>query len=116
MERRASARCSRWAAPSPLRRPATARPEPPTSVLGVGAATAGALLVVDAFKNSAEGKVHAEALSELGESLNVEVAPQVIALEDETIELRGDTGDQFRQWREFLQRIHAEEATPQTKP
>lgn len=87
-----------------------------TSVLGIGTTAAGALLIVDAFKKSAEGKAHAEALSELGESLNVEVAPQVLALEDKTVELRGDAGEQFQQWREFLKKIYAKEATPQTHP
>lgn len=87
-----------------------------TSVLGIGTTAAGAMLIVDAFKKSAEGRAHADALSELGESLNVEVGPQVIALEDKTVELRGDAGEQFQQWRAFLQEIYAEETTPQTHP
>ena len=78
-------------------------------VAGVTAAIAGGVLIAKSFQNSAEGKVHAEALSELGESLDVEVAPQVVELEGTTAELTGDAREQFLQWRAFLKRIHAEE-------
>ena len=78
-------------------------------VAGVAAAIAGGVLIAKSFQNSAEGKVHAEALSELGDSLDVEVAPQVVELEGTTTELSGDAREQFRQWRAFLRRIHAEE-------
>ena len=84
-----------------------------TEIVGIAAAVTGGLLVVQSFKNSAEGKVHAEALSELGESLDVEVAPQVVELEDTTVELTGDAREQFRQWRSFLKRIYDEEVVPE---
>ena len=84
-----------------------------TEIAGIAAAVTGGLLVVQSFKNSAEGKVHAEALSELGESLDVEVAPQVVELEDTTVELTGDAREQFRQWRSFLKRIYDEEGVPE---
>ena len=87
--------------------------DPGTEVAGVTAAVAGAVLISKSFQNSAEGKVHAEALSELGESLDVEVASQVVELEGATVELTGDAREQFRQWRAFLQRIWAEERTPE---
>ena len=80
-------------------------------VAGVTAAIVGGVLIAKSFQNSAEGRVHAEALSELGESLDVEVAPQVVELEGTTAELTGDAREQFRQWRAFLKRIHAEERT-----
>ena len=78
-------------------------------VAGVAAAIAGGLLVAKSFESSAQGKIHSEALSELGESLDVEVAPQVVELEGTTEELTGDAREQFRQWRAFLRRIYAEE-------
>ena len=84
-----------------------------TEIAGIAAAVTGGLLVVQSFKNSAEGRVHAEALSELGESLDVEVAPQVVELEDTTVELTGDAREQFRQWRSFLKRIYDEEVVPE---
>ena len=78
-------------------------------VAGVTAAIVGGVLIAKSFESSSEGKVHAAALSELGESLDVEVAPQVVELEGATAELTGDAREQFRQWRAFLRRIHAEE-------
>ena len=88
--------------------------DPGTEVAGIAAAIAGAVLVSKSFENSAEGRVHADALSELGESLDVEVATQVVELEGTTTELTGNAREQFRQWREFLRRIHEEERTPES--
>ena len=82
---------------------------PGQEVAGVAAAIAGGVLISKSFQSSSEGKVHAEALTELGESLDVEVAPQVVELEGTSTELTGDAREQFRQWRSFLRRIHAEE-------
>ena len=86
---------------------------PGQEVAGVAATIAGAVLISKSFQSSSEGKVHAEALSELGESLDVEVAPQVVELEGATAELTGDAREQFRQWRSFLRRVHAEEQAPE---
>ena len=80
---------------------------------GIAVAAGGVWLIAQSFKNSAEGRVHAEALSELGESLDVEVAPQVVELEDTTVELTGDAREQFRQWRSLLKRIYDEEGVPE---
>ncbi len=85
------------------------------STAGIAAATTGALLIAESFESRAESKVHAAALAELGDSIDVEVAPQVIQLEEETVELRGDAKEQFRQWRVLLKRIYDKEATPPTK-
>ena len=82
---------------------------PGQEVAGVAAAIAGGVLISKSFQSSSEGRVHAEALSELGESLDVEVASQVVELEGTTAELTGDAREQFRQWRSFLRRIYAEE-------
>ena len=45
----------------------------------------------------------------------MELAPQVIKFEKETVKLTGDAKDQFQQWREFLKKIYALESTPDTK-
>ena len=82
---------------------------PGQEVAGVAAAIAGGVLISKSFENSAQGRVHAEALTELGESLDLEVASQVVELEGTTAELTGDASEQFRQWRALLRRIHAEE-------
>lgn len=73
---------------------------------------AGASLLSKSFKTSEEAKVHREALNELGQSINMELSPRVIAFEKQSVELTGDAKQQFAQWREFLQKIYAEERTP----
>ena len=88
--------------------------DPGTEVAGITAAIAGAVLISKSFESSAEGRVHADALTELGESLDVEVASQVVELEGTTAELTGDAREQFQQWRSFLRRIYDEERTPET--
>lgn len=76
-----------------------------------GIATGAALLASSAH-NYKEAKVHQDTLMELGRSVDVEVAPQVIAFEKKTIELTGNTAAQFNQWRVALRKIYAEERTP----
>ncbi len=73
---------------------------------------AGAKLLQNSFKTSEEAKVHRDALNELGQSVDVEMAPQVIEFEKETVKLTGDAKQQFMQWREFLKTIYAQETTP----
>ena len=75
---------------------------------GVG----GAVLISESFKTSEEAKVHRDSLNELGQSVDLEVAPQVIAFEKESVELTGNAKEQFMQWRMFLQKIYSEEKTP----
>ena len=53
--------------------------------------------------------MHMEALEELGLSLESEVAPQVISLEDRTITLTGSVEEQYEQWREILADLYAVE-------
>ena len=86
---------------------------PGTEVAGIAAAIAGGVLIAKSLQNTAEGKVHAEALSELGDSLDLEVAPQIVELEGTTAELTGDAREQFQQWRALLRRIYAEEGVPE---
>ena len=73
---------------------------------------AGASLLSKSFKTSEEAKVHRDALNELGQSIDMELSPRVIAFEKQSVELTGDAREQFAQWREFLQKIYAEEQTP----
>lgn len=73
---------------------------------------AGASILSESFKTSAEAKVHRDSLNELGQSVDMALAPQVIAFEKESVELTGDAREQFSQWRAFLQKIYSEEKTP----
>ena len=54
-------------------------------------------------------QMHMEALEELGQSLEDEVAPQVISLEDRSITLTGSVEEQYEQWREILADLYAAE-------
>lgn len=74
--------------------------------VGVGA---GAYLIKSGFDKQAEARMHMEALEELGQSLENEVAPRVINLEDRTITLTGSVEEQYEQWREILADIYAAE-------
>jgi hypothetical protein len=49
------------------------------------------------------------ALEELGQSLDAEITPRVIELEDRTVRLTGNVEDQYDQWRELLADIYAAE-------
>jgi hypothetical protein len=73
---------------------------------------AGGTLISESFRTSDEAKVHREALNELGNSVDMAMAPQVIAFEKESVKLTGDAKQQFTQWRAFLQKIYNEEKTP----
>ena len=73
---------------------------------GVGA---GAYLIRSGFDKRAEARIHMEALEELGQSLENEVAPQVINLDDRTITLTGSVEEQYAQWREILADLYAAE-------
>lgn len=75
----------------------------------------GAKLLTDSFQTSAEAKVHRDALEELGQSVDADLAPRVVAFEKETVELTGTAEEQFAQWREFLQKIFEQEKTPQVQ-
>ena len=75
---------------------------------GVG----GAVLISSGFKSREEAKFHQEAINELGESINLEMAPQVMTYEEQSVELTGDIENQFQQWRAFLNRMYQLEATP----
>ena len=43
----------------------------------------------------------------------MEMGPRVVEFENETIELTGDAKEQFIQWRAFLKKMYAVEATPE---
>ena len=48
-------------------------------------------------------------LEELGMSLEAEITPQVIELEDRTVMLSGNVEEQYAQWRELLAEIYRAE-------
>ncbi len=82
---------------------------------GIVAGVAGISMLQKSFQTSDEAKVHRDTLNEVGESINVDLAPRVIAFEDKTLELTGNAKQQFSKWREFLQQIYTQEQTPDLK-
>ncbi len=69
----------------------------------------GAYLFKSGLDKRAESQLHLEALQELGSSLELEVEPQVVELEDRTVTLTGTVDDQYSKWREILYDIYVTE-------
>ena len=80
-----------------------------TRTAGAVGIYAGGSLVKSGLERRAEAKIHSLALEELGQSLEAEITPQVIELEDRTVQLSGSSEDQYSQWREILSDIYAAE-------
>lgn len=80
-----------------------------TQVGGAASVGAGAYLIKSGFDRQAEARIHMQALEEMGASLEGEVAPRVISLEDQTITLSGTVEEQYEQWREILADLYAAE-------
>ncbi len=80
-----------------------------TQVGGAAGVGAGAYLIRSGFDRQAEARIHMQALEEMGASLEGEVAPKAISLEDQTITLTGSVEEQYGQWREILADLYAAE-------
>jgi hypothetical protein len=76
---------------------------------GIAAVGAGAVLVQSGMQARSEAKMHQAALAELGASLDADLKPQVIELEDRTVTLTGNVEDQYEQWRALLKQIYRAE-------
>jgi len=80
-------------------------------IAGVG----GAALIADSFRTSKEAEFHRDSLEEMGQSINIELGPQVVEFDETTEEITGDAAEQFAQWRAFLKRMYDLERTPAKK-
>lgn len=78
-------------------------------VAGQVAVLGGGLLVKSGLDKRNEAQIHVQALEELGASLEAEVTPQVIDLEDRTVTLHGNVEEQYAQWRVLLADIYRAE-------
>jgi hypothetical protein len=72
-------------------------------------AIGGAASVLSGLKKYSDAKIHVQALKELAESFENEVAPQVVDVEGRTLKLTGTAEDQYREWRKLLQQMYAED-------
>lgn len=80
-----------------------------TRAAGNVAIIGGGYLLKSGLEKRNEAQIHVEALEELGMSLEAEITPHVIELEDRTIMLSGNVEDQYAQWREILADIYRAE-------
>lgn len=78
-----------------------------TRAAGAVAIGSGAMLVKSGLAKKGEAQIHIEALTELGQSLEAEVEPRTVTLEDQTITLSGNVQAQYQQWKKLLQKIYA---------
>jgi hypothetical protein len=76
---------------------------------GMATAAVGGYLLKSGLDRKQESAEHTEAVAEMGSSLEAEIVPQVIELEDRTITLTGSVQAQYQQWRELLHRIYEQE-------
>jgi len=74
-----------------------------------GGAIGGTAAVLSGLKKYADAKVHAQALKEMSETFQSEVAPQVIDIEGRTLRLTGTAEEQYREWRRMLHELYLEE-------
>lgn len=77
-----------------------------TRATGAVAIGAGGALVKSGLGKREEVEIHVEALLEMGRSLEAEIEPQVIELEDRTITLSGNVEAQYEQWKKLLAELY----------
>ena len=83
----------------------------PTLIIG------GAAVFKRGMDRNSEAEIHADAIRELGASLDTEVTPMVIEIEGQTMELQGSADEQYRNWRLILHQIYSKETGfPSTEP
>ncbi len=70
----------------------------------------GIAAVLSGIKKYGDARTHADALKELTQSFQSEVAPQVVEVEGHTLRLTGTAEDQYREWRKLLKKLYLEEA------
>ncbi|MEM6484445.1 MAG: hypothetical protein AAF662_05615 [Pseudomonadota bacterium] len=80
-----------------------------TRAAGNVAVIGGGYLLKAGLESRAEAQIHVEALDEIGQSLEAEITPSVIELEDRTVMISGSVEDQYAQWREVLAEIYRNE-------
>ncbi len=80
----------------------------------LGGLFGGGYLIKDAFSKRDEAQMQVESLAELGNSLEAEIAPHTIELEERVVTLSGTVDAQYSQWREILADMYANETGAQT--
>lgn len=81
---------------------------------GAVSSVAGAGIFRRGFFKVDQANTHLETLRELGASLESELEPSIIDLQDRSITLSGTVEDQFKEWRGILQKIFENENATQS--
>jgi hypothetical protein len=76
----------------------------------------GIAAILSGMKKYADARSHADALKELTQSFQSEVAPQVVEVEGHTLRLTGTAEDQYREWRKLLKQLYEEETGAAAAP
>jgi hypothetical protein len=81
----------------------------------LAAGLTGGVLLANSWKDGQEARVHSSVIDELAESLDSDLAPKVIEMEDQTVTLTGNLQEQVQQWRAVLAKIWEVENLPETE-
>lgn len=76
-----------------------------TRAAGYLATIGGAQLFRRAYAKADEARLHSETLREMGASLEAELEPSIVDLQDRSITLSGTVEDQYQEWRRILSRM-----------
>ena len=76
---------------------------------GAVATMAGASIFKEGYDKRSEVRLHAEALREIAASLDADITPHKVELEDRTVTLTGSVDQQYAQWRSLLRDIYLTE-------
>ena len=76
---------------------------------GTATAAVGGFAIKSGLEKKQQASAYNESVAEMGSSLEAEIAPQVIELEDRTVTLTGTVQAQYQQWQELLQTIYQQE-------
>jgi len=71
-----------------------------------GAVVGGIAAVKSGVDRYKAAEIHEQALSELTQSLGMEITPNVLEIEGQTVELKGNVDTQYAEWRRILREIY----------
>jgi hypothetical protein len=72
-------------------------------------AAVGGFILKSGLEKKQQSSEYDESVAEMGSSLEAEIAPQVIALEDRTVTLTGTVQAQYTQWQALMAKIYQQE-------
>ena len=72
-------------------------------------AAVGGFILKSGLEKKQKSTEYDESVAEMGSSLEAEIAPQVIALEDRTVTLTGTVQAQYTQWQALMAKIYQQE-------